>query len=187
MQIRLLLTFISFCVINSLSSQAITYTQNVTHSLCNGVNNGSIEITITSTNAPYTFLWDNGDTDNSVTDLAPGNYSVTITDNLLNTLTITITIEELACNFNAEIYFTPNGDGVNDKWYISNTLEHPDLLVIVYNRAGQKVFESKGQYSGWDGRDIFGALLPDETYYYVIFSHKKSTKPAAKGSVSILK
>ncbi|WCM41012.1 glycine-rich protein [Flavobacterium sp. CBA20B-1] len=47
---------------------------------CNGSNNGTIDITPTGGTAPYTYLWTTGDTGTSVSNLAPGTYSLTITD-----------------------------------------------------------------------------------------------------------
>ncbi|MGQ0827326.1 MAG: DUF7948 domain-containing protein [Bacteroidota bacterium] len=49
---------------------------------CPGANNGSISITTTGGIAPFTYLWSNGapNSTNSITNLSPGTYSVTITD-----------------------------------------------------------------------------------------------------------
>ncbi len=45
-------------------------------------NNGSIQTTITGTNPPFTFLWNNGSTTPSLSNLAAGVYKCTITDNI---------------------------------------------------------------------------------------------------------
>jgi PKD repeat protein len=45
-----------------------------------GANDGSISITMTSGTSPYTASWSSGETALEITDLEPGNYSVTITD-----------------------------------------------------------------------------------------------------------
>ncbi len=47
---------------------------------CNGNNDGSIEVAGIGGTAPYTYSWDTGETSTSITNLAPGDYSVTITD-----------------------------------------------------------------------------------------------------------
>lgn len=166
----------------------ITYTQNSTHSDCGGADNGNASVTVTSTNGPYSYVWNTGATSNSVSNLAPGSYSVTITDGSSNTEVVSFTIEELPCKFQAELYFTPNGDGINDEWYISGISAVPEPLVIIYDRNGQKVYESKnGPYKAWDGRDKAKNPLPDATYFYIIYGDKKDDKPSAKGSVSILR
>ncbi len=180
-------TILLFFILNTAKSQFITYTQAVKHSECNGLNNGSVQINVTSTNGPYSFLWNNGATGNSISDLSPGNYSVTITDGSSNTTSAAVSINELACNFKAELIFTPNSDGINDTWEIEGLEDLQESLVVVYNRMGQKVFEKKGIYEPWDGKDLFGAPLPDATYFYIIYANKKNKKPAEQGSVSILR
>jgi gliding motility-associated-like protein len=68
--------------------------------------------------------------------------------------------------------FTPNADGFNDYWEISNAEAYPDLKVSVFNRWGEKVFYSQGydnESKKFDGTRN-GKPLPDGTYYYVIES-----------------
>lgn len=49
---------------------------------CNGANDGAISISVTGGVSPYTYAWDNGlPATEDQTSLAPGNYSVTVTDN----------------------------------------------------------------------------------------------------------
>jgi len=47
---------------------------------CNGSNDGSLTVTPTGGIGPYTYLWSNGQTTSTVSNLAPGNYDVTVTD-----------------------------------------------------------------------------------------------------------
>lgn len=64
--------------------------------------------------------------------------------------------------------FTPNNDGINDKWVISYLNDYPDCQVEVFTRAGQLVFKStKGYGIPWDGKRN-GQALPFDTYYYII-------------------
>lgn len=46
-----------------------------------GMHNGSIDLTVSGSAPPYTFLWSNGATTEDIASLAGGTYSVTITDN----------------------------------------------------------------------------------------------------------
>jgi hypothetical protein len=53
---------------------------------------GTITIKITGGTAPYTYVWSNGATSNSISNLPNGNYTVTVTDALGCTSTATYTI-----------------------------------------------------------------------------------------------
>ena len=78
--------------------------------------------------------------------------------------------------------FTPNGDGINDKWLIENLAIYPTHRIEVFNRYGQVVFESKDYTAAWDGT-YKGKELPAGTYYYVIelgTSRKPKTSEMAK-------
>ncbi|CAN5121129.1 hypothetical protein BH09BAC2_BH09BAC2_18200 [soil metagenome] len=63
--------------------------------------------------------------------------------------------------------FTPNNDGVNDKWMIGGLESYYTAKVKVFNRYGQVVFESIGYSNPWDG-SIKGKGLPIGTYYYIV-------------------
>jgi gliding motility-associated-like protein len=65
--------------------------------------------------------------------------------------------------------FSPNGDGVNDKWVISNLDDFQPVQLIVYNRWGHPVFESQEYLNDWDGKaQSINQPLPDGTYFYTI-------------------
>jgi len=80
--------------------------------------------------------------------------------------------------------FTPNGDGYHDKWVIRYLDTYPDCKVVVFTRAGQKVFESKGYKQPWDGT-LNGKSLPSDTYYYII--EPQSGRKPITGYVTIIK
>lgn len=58
---------------------ALQITPVVTDALC-GNANGSINATVTGGTGPYQYSWSNGGTNSSITNLAPANFSVTVTD-----------------------------------------------------------------------------------------------------------
>jgi gliding motility-associated-like protein len=84
--------------------------------------------------------------------------------------------------------FSPNGDGLNDKWVIDGLYSYPRAKVIVYNRWGSVVYESNGypQEQEWDGRTNNGEQLPVATYYYVV-NPNVSREPVKTGFVVIIR
>ena len=81
--------------------------------------------------------------------------------------------------------FTPNGDDYNDTWIIENLDLYPDAEVLIFNRWGSKLFESKGAYSPWDGT-FQGNALHTETYYYVV-NLNNGVKNTYAGTVTIVR
>lgn len=63
--------------------------------------------------------------------------------------------------------FSPNGDGVHDKWIIGYLDSYPGCTVDIYNRYGQLIFHSVGYDKPWDGT-INGRPAPLGTYYYIV-------------------
>jgi gliding motility-associated-like protein len=80
--------------------------------------------------------------------------------------------------------FSPNGDGINDRWMIPNLADYPGAKVEIFNRWGQPVFTSYGYNTPWDG-SYLGKPLPLATYYYVI-TLNNGFKPVT-GSITIIK
>jgi gliding motility-associated-like protein len=80
--------------------------------------------------------------------------------------------------------FSPNGDGINDTWIITNLSVYPGATVDVFNRYGQPVFHSENSNKAWDGT-YNGGPLPVGTYYYIIDLKNNEKKTA--GSVTIFK
>ncbi|MGA9211803.1 gliding motility-associated C-terminal domain-containing protein [Kaistella sp.] len=64
--------------------------------------------------------------------------------------------------------FTPNGDGKNDIWKIENLDKMEKVSIVIVDRNGTKVFESKNpNKTEWDGKNN-GRPLPTSTYWYII-------------------
>ena len=84
---------------------------------------------------------------------------------------------------NISSLFTPNGDGMNDYWYIPGLEEYGKVEVTVYNRYGQPVYHSSGYKNDWDGT-WNGHPLPSASYYYLI---RSSAKGPIKGVVNIVR
>jgi gliding motility-associated-like protein len=82
--------------------------------------------------------------------------------------------------------FTPNNDGLNDKWIIPGLALYPNAEVYVFNRGGQVIFQSKSYMSQpWDGT-FQGKNQPIGVYVYII-KLNDSKNQVLKGVISILK
>jgi len=62
--------------------------------------------------------------------------------------------------------FTPNGDGLNDTFGISGEAIK-DFNLVVYNRWGQKLFETENVNLQWDGT-VNGEVAPQGSYAYML-------------------
>jgi gliding motility-associated-like protein len=90
----------------------------------------------------------------------------------------------------SEIYiptaFTPNNDGKNDRWEIPGLALYPDAQVSIFNRWGQKIFETKN-YTGnpWNG--VFkGIMQPHDSYVYIV-QLNDDKKQQFKGMVTLIR
>jgi gliding motility-associated-like protein len=84
--------------------------------------------------------------------------------------------------------FTPNGDGVNDRWFASNgTACYTQLSVVVFNRYGGEVYKNANYQNNWDGT-YNGKPVADGTYYYsATFKLINGRSITLKGDVTILR
>jgi gliding motility-associated-like protein len=80
--------------------------------------------------------------------------------------------------------FTPNGDGINDRWVIQYLDTYPGCTVEIYTPAGQLIYRNVGYATPWDGTRN-GKPLPDGTYYYII--DPKNGRKVQTGSVTIIR
>lgn len=62
------------------NASPILVTANIGQPSCNGLANGSIDLTASNGSSPYSFLWNNSAITEDISGLTAGNYSVTITD-----------------------------------------------------------------------------------------------------------
>lgn len=113
-------------------------------------------------------------------------YSVQVT-NACGSGIDEILINESNCKVFFPSAFTPNNDGLNDVFRII-TLDNLDHFYLsIYNRWGEKVFETNRSTEGWDGRTN-GKLLSHDTYFWICtFSDSTTGKTiVTKGTVILL-
>jgi gliding motility-associated-like protein len=132
---------------------------------------------------PPTYLNNDVDSTPVTTPLADIRYRLFLTGIGGCTVSDTIFIKVLFAPI-APNAFSPNGDGINDRWRIKYLESYPGATVEVFNRYGQSVFSSEGYDVDWDGT-VNGKALPIGTYYYVI--NPKNGRKIVTGSVTIIR
>jgi gliding motility-associated-like protein len=63
--------------------------------------------------------------------------------------------------------FTPNGDGVNDRFTIKS-VQLNTVDVTIYDRRGRQVFQFTNPDIGWDGTINSGTPAPEGNYLYIL-------------------
>jgi gliding motility-associated-like protein len=82
---------------------------------------------------------------------------------------VTLDLTVLDCEALLEIsnVCTPNDDGNNDTWRVSDLNQIQGCTVQIFNRWGQLMYETADYQNDWNGTKE-GEVLPDGVYYYVI-------------------
>ena len=170
------------------------------HSISTGVNVGTTAMFIDTSRYANTWSWNFGDGTSISTLQNPstiyytnGVYIVTqiVKDvyGCSDTARIVIKINNVTNEINTLIpnAISPNGDGKNDVWKLEFiSLLYPNTEVEIYNRWGEKIYNSKGYLLPWDGT-YNGSQLPVGTYYYVInLNDSKITEPL-KGGILLIR
>lgn len=115
-------------------------------------------------NASY--LWSNGSNESFTMANTTGQYRVDVS-NECGTNSATIRLYNGACKLFVPTAFTPNGDGKNDLFKAEFGENVIKFQLEVFNRWGQRVFNSKEIRKGWDGR-VNGVLQPSGVYAWKI-------------------
>jgi gliding motility-associated-like protein len=155
-----------------------------------------VRFTNTTTNAD-TYLWNFGD-ETTGTDASPahaytkaGVYTVTLyADNQYGcsdslTRTDYITVNERPIVFIPNV-FSPNGDGANDKLQVfANTVKFYEFKI--FNRWGEKVFESNNVNDSWDGSFKGKDCQPGVYSYHLSIVFDDNSNRSMKGTITLIK
>ena len=158
---------------------------------CAGKNDGSLFLNISGGETPYIYDLNGSSISDTTYSLTPGSYILTVIDNrgCSSIDTVMILPEEFPCgevDFYIPNIFSPNGDLENDVLFVrSNFIK--SLSWFIYDRYGEKVFESKDINSGWDG-NYKG--LPAQTgvyYWYIKATMLDNTLIERQGNVTLIR
>ncbi len=79
--------------------------------------------------------------------------------------------------------FSPNGDGIDDQWFIKDIERYPDSSITIFTGEGSTVYEASPYYNDWNA--VYnGKNLPEGAYFYVIRAKNKDPKT---GSVTVIR
>lgn len=82
--------------------------------------------------------------------------------------------------------FTPNGDGDNDILYVRSAVT-TDMLLRVFDRWGEMVFETQNQHEGWNGIFKGKPCDPDVYDYYLKVTCLNNETKIIKGNVTLIR
>lgn len=152
----------------------------------------------TETNPLFNYHWhsilamdDSTKADILATPEVSGYYYVTVTDEFgcWKEDGIFIFVEDVYCNED-HVYvpnaFSPNNDSKNDMLKVQSRMTN-NIYFTVYNRWGQKVFETTNLATGWDG-SYKGKPEPEGVFvYYLKSTCWDGSSFEKKGNVTLLK
>jgi len=85
-------------IINAITCPVLNLTLQVNDESYYQSNDGSATVNISNGTAPFVYNWSNGDNTNAINNLAPGNYSISITDSFGCPASENFTINPVICN-----------------------------------------------------------------------------------------
>ncbi|HEY4798267.1 MAG TPA: gliding motility-associated C-terminal domain-containing protein, partial [Bacteroidia bacterium] len=147
------------------------------------------------------YVWDNGmnGANITVTPMVTTTFCVTVYDvnNCKNDTCVKVTVE--LCSQAGTLYlpdaFSPNGDGVNDslRIYYGIPMCIKSLHLVLYDRWGEKVYETNDPGFRWDGVYNKGILKNSqpggtEVYaYYMDVEIVDGNRISKKGNISLVR
>jgi len=130
-----------------------------------------------SSTAATTWTWNygdgnsaNGQTGANETYGTPGTYTATLTvtnGSCTSTYSRVIVVGEIPSFITIPNVFSPNGDGLNDNWYV-NYAGIDYFNCKIYDRWGVAMAELIAPGTSWDGRTLAGEPASDGTYFYTL-------------------
>lgn len=135
------------------------------------------------------YLWSNGTTGNSISINNPGTYILSVTDfkGCIGKDSVLVQKNPNCIPFAIPTAFTPDGNGTNDFFKPIINQDITDYHFSIFNRYGQKVFETTDVFLGWNGK-YKGELQPSGAYvYWIQFATKGNTIDEHRGSFILIR
>jgi gliding motility-associated-like protein len=158
----------------------------------NQVINFGESVTLSATSSNGTFYWSPNtslSSTSSKTPLAQPSNTTSYIANLLDDYGCIVS-DTVVISLNGSLYapnsFSPNGDGVNDVFKITSE-DITKFEILIFNRWGEKIFESTDVNFEWDGTHK-GSLSKIDTYVWkIIYSDVNTPNREIIGHVNIVR
>lgn len=149
--------------------------------------NGNV-LLLDAGNNGASYLWNTGETSQTIKPNATGTYWVKIENDFCDITDSTYATVEDSQSFTLPNAFTPNGDGQNDMFCLKGWKHcNESFSVIIFNRWGEKVFESENPDFCWDGM-LRGKPLSSDVYaYHISASYQGETVIQKKGNITLIR
>jgi gliding motility-associated-like protein len=154
---------------------------------CSTVTDGRITVTPAGGTPPYMYNVSGNlsQADSVISGLDEGSYNYTVTDShdCETGGSVTINKNEGPCGVYVPTAFSPNGDGKNDVFRIKVLDAITDFAMVIADRYGNIIYQSRDPEQGWDGS---GAVIG--SYAWVIrYTDGKGQAIQQTGSVTVVK
>lgn len=144
---------------------------------------GVLTVNVLSGSPPYTYNWTPA---NQVTNGPSSNTFLAGIEQNSAYYTVQVPYGTLGCSGSDRVYvvlipetceknldsipnaFSPNGDAINDTYYIKDLCNFDGFNIKIFNRWGKIIFESTNPIFVWDGNTSSGTEASEGVYYYVL-------------------
>ncbi len=160
-------------VIGSTCPASLGVTTTSTDETVEGFNNGTASASTSNGEIPFSYQWSNGETGNTILDLAPGDYTVTVTDangcNETAMVTIavgnSVNVANITALSNINIMPNPTRDFTTLQVAFSETV---DLEVELMTMLGQKV--ERFEFNNTSSENVMLDLtnVPSGIYFVIL-------------------
>lgn len=131
------------------------------------------------------YIWQDGSTSNVYIVRRTGLYTVSVTGNCGVQLE-DVFITEQPCVISFPSAFSPNGDGLNETFGILHAPALQSYQLIIYNRWGQKIFQSDKAAIGWNGR-YNDKLQPNGAYIWYCTFTRNGKESRMRGTILLIR
>ena len=137
-------------------------------------------------NESVNYLWQDGSRQSTFAAKDTGVFSLQAS-NICGSFSNSVVIKAGVCGLMLPNAFTPNGDGINDVFRVRYPFAVKAFILSVFNRFGQKVFETTDISKGWDGTYL-GNKQPEGSYVWIVqLTGSNGIKQTSRGVITLIK
>jgi gliding motility-associated-like protein len=132
----------------------------------------------------YIYIWSTGENTNYMDGTEQGSYQLIIKTEEGCSDTTHYMLVNTAVELQMPNAFTPNADGINDCFKPLLDIEKVrHFNMLIYNRWGQRIFETNDPSKGWDARNVPAGIYN----WHIIYSNRLGVPFQLRGSVALIK